>query len=261
MKDRNICKFIPATAAEQLKTFCYVLESNPKTMQTAFSLANHRAVLMKQGNGVFHIDDKTAEVSGGSLLFLFRDETVFAKLSDGAEYLYIDFAGNRAEALFQRFGIHKSCRLFPGFDGLLPLWQDSLARATELSIDLASESILLYTFSRLNSMQAEENKLLKQIVELTETQFTDPALSITSVANVLSYNPKYLSHFFKARFNISYSEYLRNMRIKYAITLFDHGIDSVKNVAYLSGFSDPLYFSSVFKRVVGMSPKMYKQTK
>jgi two-component system response regulator YesN len=60
--------------------------------------------------------------------------------------------------------------------------------------------------------------------------------------------------------NVCYSEYLRNLRIKYAIALLDNGIDSIKNVAILSGFSDPLYFSSVFKKMVGVSPKDYKDT-
>ena len=58
---------------------------------------------------------------------------------------------------------------------------------------------------------------------------------------------------------LGYSEHLRNMRIKYAVSLLEHGIDSVKNVALLSGFSDPLYFSSVFKKTVGVSPRDYKK--
>ena len=58
---------------------------------------------------------------------------------------------------------------------------------------------------------------------------------------------------------ITYSEYLRNLRIRYAASLFDHGIDSVKNVAFLSGFTDPMYFSGVFKKVTGLSPKEYKK--
>jgi AraC-like DNA-binding protein len=53
---------------------------------------------------------------------------------------------------------------------------------------------------------------------------------------------------------------LRALRIKYAVSLFDRGLDAVKNVAVLSGFSDPLYFSNVFKRTVGMSPKEYLST-
>ena len=60
---------------------------------------------------------------------------------------------------------------------------------------------------------------------------------------------------------MGYSEYLKNYRIKYAVTLLEHGIDSVKSVAFLSGFSDPLYFSKVFKNSIGISPKDYRNRK
>ena len=56
---------------------------------------------------------------------------------------------------------------------------------------------------------------------------------------------------------VGYTEYLRMYRINYAIMLLDHGIDSVKNIASLSGFSNPMYFSSVFKQTVGVSPSEY----
>ena len=79
----------------------------------------------------------------------------------------------------------------------------------------------------------------------------------SAIAEELAYNAKYLSHAFKEKMQMTYSEYLRSLRIKYAISLFDHGIDSIKNVALLSGFIDPLYFSNVFKKSVGTSPKTY----
>ena len=56
---------------------------------------------------------------------------------------------------------------------------------------------------------------------------------------------------------MNYSEYLRSVRFKYAISLFELGISSVKNVALLSGFSDPLYFSNIFKKTTGISPKEF----
>ena len=61
----------------------------------------------------------------------------------------------------------------------------------------------------------------------------------------------------KEKMGVGYTEHLRSIRIRYAVTLFDRGIDSVKNVALLSVFSDPLYFSTVFKKSVGISPKEY----
>ena len=103
----------------------------------------------------------------------------------------------------------------------------------------------------------EGNEILDKVTEMAEMNFSDSELSISSIAEELGYNSKYLSHLFKGKMGINFSEYLRDMRIKYAVTLFDHGIDSVKNVAFLSGYKDPLYFSSVFKSVVGKSPKEY----
>ena len=157
----------------------------------------------------------------------------------------------------RRFDITSCSRAYDGFDGLIPLWSESLFRASDKTVELVAESILLYTLSRLFDEKGSENGLIGQIIHITEKNFKNPELSISSIAQELSYNPKYLSHIFKERARVSYSEYLRSVRLKYATTLFDHGLDSVKNVALLAGFSDPLYFSNVFKKNVGVSPKEY----
>jgi AraC-like DNA-binding protein len=120
-----------------------------------------------------------------------------------------------------------------------------------------AEGLLLFSFSRLTCEKAAENGLVAQIIEMTEEGFRDPTLGIAEIARELSYHPKYLSHLFKRKTGVTYSEYLRSVRLKYATSLFDHGLDSVKNVALLSGYADPLYFSGVFKRQMGLSPKDY----
>ena len=120
--------------------------------------------------------------------------------------------------------------------------------------------MLLYALSRLRADSAEKNSIINEVVSITEECFMQSTLSVSTVAAELGYNEKYLSHLFKLKMGISYSEYLRNLRLKYAVSLFEHGIDSVKNVALLSGFSDPLYFSSVFKKAIGVSPKEYHNT-
>ena len=172
--------------------------------------------------------------------------------------MYIAFEGLRADELFKRFSISKEERSFHGFDGLVPMWQESLSRACEDTVDLASESILLYTFSRLRTKGAEHSDLVSKIIQISEEEFSDIHLSVATISERLNYNPKYLSHAFKQEMGITYSEYLRELRIKFAVSLFDNGLDSVKNVAFLSGFSDSLYFSSVFKKSVGVSPTEYK---
>ena len=56
-----------------------------------------------------------------------------------------------------------------------------------------------------------------------------------------------------------FTQYLRDLRIKRSIFLIEQGINSVKSIAILSGFSDALYFSTVFKQSVGLSPRDYIQ--
>ena len=258
MKNKNICKFISEPSFEKLETHNFIYETDTSAMSKESKLSTHRAFLIKSGCGSLIIDGKEIKFEPGCLIIAFKNEEYKVSAGDNCEYMYISFGGSRSDTLFHRFGICKSNRFFKSFDGLIPLWHDSVSRASGKNIDLASESILLYTFSRLDSEKDEKNSLVKQIIEITEECFSSPEHSITSIAKELNYNPKYLSHIFKKQMVVSYSEYLRNYRINYAVSLLNHGIDSVKNIAFLSGFSDPLYFSNVFKKVMGISPKDYK---
>ena len=261
MKDRNICKFIPSSVTDELRVSCFIFESNTDTMQTETVLQENMLILVKKEKAVFSFDGIKGETVAGTLVFGFAGEKMRVSECDDCEYMYINFSGARCEKIFRRFGISRANRAFSGFDGMIPLWQDSLSRASDENIDLASEGILLYTFSRLSGEEAASAGLVNTVIAMTEERFTDPGLSVALIAKELSYNPKYISHVFKEKMGMRYSEYLRMCRIKYAVSLFDAGLDSVKNISYLSGFDDPLYFSTVFKKVVGVSPKEYKVRK
>lgn len=261
MKDRNICKFIPSTVTDELKVSCFIFESNCDTMKKEALLCENRLILVKKEKAVFDFDLNKTKAGAGTVVFGFEGEKMTVSECEGCEYMYIGFSGARCEKIFRRFGINRINRVFSGFDGMIPLWQDSLSRASEENIDLASEGILLYTFSRLTGTMTENSGVVNTIVEMTEERFFDRSLSIAFIAKELSYNAKYISHLFKEKMGMSYSEYLRMCRIKYAVSLFDAGLDSVKNIAYLSGFEDPLYFSTVFKKVVGVSPREYRNGK
>ena len=262
LKTQNLCKFPAAPLlGSALSVIAFVRETDAETMQEPTVLHAHRMLLVLRGNGSFSIDRSEYSFCAGALLFAFKGERFVLTQGRDVLYTYIDFEGARAEELLRRFNITALSRVWTGYDGLIPLWQESLSSASEKTIDLAAESILLYSFSRLFGAESERNGIIGKISEITERRFADAELSLSAIAEELSYHPKYLSHLFKEKMQITYSDYLRSVRIKFATTLFDHGIDSVKNVALLSGFSDPLYFSGVFKKCVGMSPKQYVESK
>lgn len=260
MKSSNICKLTFTKDVSDLKVPCFVLESDPSAMEKKFTLASHYVILVLEGKGSFQFNNKQFSFSLGDLIFGFKNESFNVSTNAKCRYMYICFSGTRANELLERFNITPQTRHFENFGSLIPLWQDSLAAANESTIDLASESILLYTFSRLFKNVTERDNIITKILKFSEEKFTDPDLSLTTLSEELGYNSKYISRIFKEKMNLSFSEYLRNLRIKYAVSLFEHGINSVKSVALLSGFSDPLYFSTVFKKILGISPSDYKNS-
>ena len=75
-----------------------------------------------------------------------------------------------------------------------------------------------------------------------------------------SYNKKYLSSAFKQQFKIGISEYMTTVRINHACVLMEQNYTSVKDIAFLCGFSEQMYFSRVFRKKMGVSPKEHMKT-
>lgn len=70
-------------------------------------------------------------------------------------------------------------------------------------------------------------------------------------------NESYLCRLFKAKTGYTFLEYLQRYRIKKALELMqDQGL-RVNEIARKTGFTDMSYFSSVFKKYMGVSPSSY----
>ncbi len=259
MKYKNICKFIEETDTRDLFTKRFVCERTPAAMRNPITAKMYRAVLLSEGECTFYVGEESYLLEKGDMIFMFAGETFFAEPDEKekCEYFYIDFGGIRSEALMKRFGIDNTDRVRREHEGLIPFWRDAIARAADSNIDLVAESVLLYSFSDLAELSAKEDSVAARAAEMVDELFADPSLNLESIAKRLGYNQKYLSHNFKQKMGIGFTEYLRNARIRQAVFLMEHGLESVKNVSYLCGFEDPLYFSGVFKKVVGIPPAAY----
>ena len=60
----------------------------------------------------------------------------------------------------------------------------------------------------------------------------------------------------KSLMNTSAGDYIRHKRIQKACEMITQG-HNVSETAYSCGFSDPNYFSKVFKKMVGVAPSDY----
>jgi len=258
MKDKNVCKFIPDAAPSDLQTVHFIFESNAQQQAKGAPLEHHRMYLVAHGQGTFRFGREEVSAVRGDMLFGFPGEELVATGTE-LEYFSIGFFGHRTGELFRRFGVTPTTRKFSGHENLLPFWRENIARATDENIDIISESVLMYAFSKLTGIRESTPDVARLMAAYAEEHFSDGDLSLQYLADAWGYNPKYLSDSFKKRMGVGFSQYLKNLRIKHAILLMEHGVESVKNISFLCGFRDPLYFSKVFRADMGLSPKEYLQ--
>lgn len=67
------------------------------------------------------------------------------------------------------------------------------------------------------------------------------------------------SHLFKRHTGVSPMHYQTEIRMQRACEFLDTSTDSIKNIAWQLGYTDPLYFSRAFKKCTGLSPSQYRK--
>lgn len=83
-------------------------------------------------------------------------------------------------------------------------------------------------------------------------------LSLKSLANQVNVNASYLSTLFKKEVGVPLTEYVNRNRIEYSKTLLSGTDLAIKTIAIYSGIPDIQYFTRMFKRITGMTPKAYR---
>ncbi len=86
-------------------------------------------------------------------------------------------------------------------------------------------------------------------------------ITLEEVASAVHVSPNYFSKIFKEETGINFATYLNQVRVEGAKKLLAAHETSLVDVAYLAGFEDQSYFSRVFKKYTGLSPRRYKELK
>lgn len=83
-------------------------------------------------------------------------------------------------------------------------------------------------------------------------------ISLDDVSRSVDISPYYFSKLFKEETGENFIEYLTNIRIEKAKKLLQNRDVSIKNICIDTGYSDPNYFSRIFKKQVGLTPTEYR---
>ena len=100
--------------------------------------------------------------------------------------------------------------------------------------------------------------LVQQALLRIETDLTGD-LSLKAHAEHLNVNASYLSTLFKKETGVTLTEYVNRSRIDHAIFLLNASDMQIQSIAQSCGIPDVNYFTKLFKRLIGKTPKEYRQ--
>lgn len=92
-----------------------------------------------------------------------------------------------------------------------------------------------------------------------ETYYYKEDLSLQDLADTIQISPTYLSRLLKNEIGVSFIEYLIQVRVEKAIQIMSDPTVKLYEVAQRVGYSNQHYFSTAFKKVVGLSPAEYRK--
>jgi AraC-like DNA-binding protein len=85
------------------------------------------------------------------------------------------------------------------------------------------------------------------------------SLSIVKIACGLGISTGHLSRMFKRTTGVTLERYLMILRIESGKRLLLEPLANISDTAERCGFSDSAYFARVFRKIVGCSPKEYRE--
>ncbi|MCR5107780.1 MAG: response regulator [Lachnospiraceae bacterium] len=102
------------------------------------------------------------------------------------------------------------------------------------------------------------HKAIDQIIEYIEKNYNKD-VGLTELSELVGMNPAYLSALFKETLGRTYIKYLTGIRMEKACELLAEG-NKVSAVASMVGINDVHYFSEIFKKYNGKTPREYRDS-
>lgn len=105
----------------------------------------------------------------------------------------------------------------------------------------------------------QTNRIIKTAQEYIKEHYSEN-ISLADAADKAGVSSGYLSTIFSQSIGLGFVDYLNQIRIERACCYLEQNYLKTYEIAYKVGFRDEKYFSKVFKKLKGISPKEYRNT-
>lgn len=182
------------------------------------------------------------------------------------DYLWIHFTGSEAAKLMELCGFESGQLQWVGFHEDVvqrfgDLFREFIRNDAFSDLACAAEAQKIFlSLARLalsDSPLRDGSHLFQVSKEYMHRNFASEITAEQLAAMENLSQSRYRAAFRKAT-GLSPSEYLMGLRIRNACTMLEQTDLSVQEVASASGYSDPFYFSRIFRKNMGLAPTEYR---
>jgi two-component system, response regulator YesN len=121
-----------------------------------------------------------------------------------------------------------------------------------------ARKMLISALAFRDSRTSNHAGIVQQAKQYIDRHYVDPDLSLNQVAAQVNLSASYFSVVFGQSTGQTFKEYLTEIRIKKAKELLRMTTQGTAEISYQVGYSDPHYFSYVFRKNTGLSPTQFR---
>lgn len=166
---------------------------------------------------------------------------------------------------YGEFEYAKQALRYYAFDYLLKPFEDGELEKAVMRVKIELESKNEQADERLiNGILPEDigkgkSRYVHEALNYIGEHFAEEDISVGKVAASLQISEGHLSHLFKKETDYSVAAYVTRYRMRAAMKLLEDVRSRVNEVAEQVGYHDVAYFSSTFKKIVGVTPSEYQK--
>lgn len=120
-------------------------------------------------------------------------------------------------------------------------------------LDSFERTILL----QLEQLNSDRPALVEEVRSYVE-EHIDKQIKLQDVAQHVSMAPSYLSTTFRKLYGKTLFDYINEVKIRQACSYLENHSHKIYEISYLLGYENAYYFTRVFKRYIGITPREYQ---
>lgn len=110
---------------------------------------------------------------------------------------------------------------------------------------------------RMSGPEKFDTSIVKSVIHFLSENI-EKRLTLKDISDFSGFSVSYLSAIFKAETGYSPLTYFNLLKIRYACDLLENTDMKLNQISFKLGITDPFYFSRLFTKIMGMSPKAYR---